>query len=195
MFDHHHFGEGLGHGAYDLTKVDPRILESRIKREDLEEVIQQLYKNSYWIPAFPLDGRSSYGATILALLGVWLLVFVILGATHKVLSASGALVICGTLLFAYVATWGAAYWVNNPIGDTYLTEREREFNTIIDEWNKKNADKEYKLETGRYGAYLCLRFQTPVKKLGAFLMHFKRQHDREKEKDKPKRSPTQDDLL
>lgn len=107
------------------------------------------------------------------------------------LSASSALVSAAALLFAYVASWGATHWVNNPISDTYLHEREREFNRIVDAWNAKHHDKDYKIEVGRYGAYLCLRFQTPIKKLGAFLMHYKRLHEREKENPKNQ----QEDLL
>lgn len=147
----------------------------------MEQVIYELYKNSYWIPAFPLDGRNSYGTTIVAILTVWLLVFFLLGATHRVISASAALVGGGALLLAYVASWGVTLWVNAPISDSYLHEREREFNTIVDAWNAKYHDKDFKLEVGRYGAFLCLRFQTPIKKLGAFLMHYKRIQEREKE--------------
>lgn len=196
VFDHRH-GEGLAHGAYDITKLDERILEGRITRDEVEALIKELYDCTHWIPAFPLDGRNSYGFMITAILAVWLLVFVILGFTHKVIGASGFLVICGSLLFAYVASWAAAYWVNNPIGDEYLTEREREFNRIVDLWNTKHQARDFKIEVGRYGAYLSLRFQSPVKKLGAFLMHFKRQHDKEKEQKKTKRGETgkDDDLF
>lgn len=190
MFDHRH-GDGLGHGAYDLTKLDESLIEKRIEKAEVEAVIQDLYKSEYWIPAFPLDGRNSYGATIIAILAVWLLVFVLLGATHRVLTASSALVAGGALLLAYLASWAAQYWTNGPISDSYLHEREKAFNQVVDAWNKAKKNHDCSLEVGRYGAYICLRFQAPVKKLGAFLMHIKRQHDREKEKPKT----ANDDLL
>lgn len=180
MFDHK-YGEPLGHGAYDLTKLDESLLENRIAKGAVEEVVYELYKNSHWIPAFPLDGRSSYGTIIVSILAIWLLVFMVLGATHRVIDSNGALITLGCLLLAYVVSWGLTHWVNSPISDSYLHEREREFNRVIDAWNSKHHDKDYKIEVGRYGAFLCLRFQTPIKKLGAFLMHYKRQQEREKE--------------
>ena len=159
----------------------------------MEEVIHQLAKSDHWIPAFPLDGRNSYGTFILSILGVWLFVFIILGATHRVMSASSFMVLLGVLILAYVSTWALSHWVNNPMGDGYLTDREKAFSAIIDAWNAKKTDKDLKMEVGRYGAYLTLRFITPVKKLGAFIMHFKRLSDKEKAQDKAKRKNTQEE--
>lgn len=199
MFSHQ-FGECLAQGSYDLTTLDERIIENRIPKEVIEGVIQDFHKTDHWIPAFPLDGRSSYGTFIVSILAIWLIVMMLLGATHKVLTASGALVCGGALLLAYVCSWGISYWVNSPISDTYLTEREREFNKIVDEFNKKNDAKDYKLEVGRYGAYVILRFNTPIKALGNFLMHSKRLQERDKEREKLKDQKTntlqkEEDLL
>ena len=81
--------------------------------------------------------------------------------------------------------------VNVPLSDNYLNERERNFNKVIDEFNERNAEKGLRIEAGRYGAYIALKFQTPIKKLGVFLMHTKKQQ----EKEKPRLTQKDDELL
>lgn len=184
----------LGHGAYDLTVLDEKVFDKQVSSEEIEKVIYELNKSEYWIPAFPNDGRASNGCLIIGVLLFWVAVFLILGGIHQVTSISSNVVTVCVLLLAYIAAKGAYYWAHNPIGDEYLMKREKAFIDIAERFNSENAEKSFKIEVGRYGAYIALRFSAPVKKLGAMLMHYQRTYKHQKEEDISKKHH-KDDLL
>lgn len=173
----------LGHGAYDLTVLDEKLFGKQVSSEEIEKVIFELNKSEYWIPAFPNDGRASNGCLIMGVLLFWVSVFLILGGIHQVMGTSSILVTACVLLLAYIAAKGAYYWAQNPIGDEYLMKREKAFIDIAERFNSENAAKSFKIEVGQYGAYIALRFSTPVKQLGSMLMNYQRTYKHQKEED------------
>lgn len=184
----------LGHGAYDLSVLDEKLFDNKVKRENIETVIYEMQKSEYWIPAFPNDGRTSNGIFIVGVLLIWLAVFLILGLTHQVISLTSSLVTACVLVLAYVAAKGAYYWAHNPIGDEYLMKREKAFIDVAEKFNAEHPENEFKIEIGRYAAHIALRFSVPVKKLGSLLMQYQRVYKKKKDEEKAKIEQG-DDLL
>lgn len=187
-------GNPLGHGAYDMTVLDDKVLEGRVTRDEIEKVVYEMNKSAYWIPAFPNDGRAGHGMIIMLVLLIWVSVMSLLGATHKVIGLDAILYVAGALLLGYIIGIGGYYWANNSIGDTYLHQREKAFIDIAEAFNKDVKDKSCKIEIGRYGAYITLRFSSPIKQLGALLMEYQRVYKNQKQKDQEKQAHGADTL-
>lgn len=187
-------GSCLGHGGYDLSMLDDKVLEGQVTREEIEKVVYEMQKSEFWIPAFPNDGKAASGWIIVMVLGLWVSVFLLLGGIHQVLGLSAFLVTAGALLLAYVISVGAYYWAHNDIGDQYLTKREKSLIDVAEKFNAENSSRGFKIEIGRYGAYIALRFGTPIKQLGAMLMQYQRIYKKSKEADNIKKQQDADIL-
>lgn len=173
----------LGHGAYDLSMIAEKVLEGHVDIEDVEKLVYEMQKSEYWIPAFPNDGKMPSGLVILVILGLWLALFLVLGGIHLVIGLSSILLTAGALLLAYVWSWASYYWIHSAIGDEYLIKREKAFIGLAERYNSANLEKNFKVEVGRYGAYIALRFNAPIKKLGALLMLYQRVYSNQQQKD------------
>lgn len=167
-------------------------MDGKVTREEIEKLIYELNKSEYWIPAFPNDGRTSHSWIIVTVLCIWLFLFLFLGGTHQVTGLAAFLVTAGALLLAYLLAVGAYYWAHNPISDIYLNKRERAFIDVVEKFNTANSDRDFKVEVGRYGAYIALRFNAPIKQLGAMLMNYHRVYKQQQSKAEAKKQEDND---
>lgn len=172
--------------------LDEDVLEGKAFKDEVEKVIYEMQNTHYWIPAFPNDGRTSYGWVIVVALSLWLGVFLFLGGAHHVTGLSAIIYTAGACLLAYLIGFGAYYWAHNPIGDKYLIKREKTLIDVAEAFNIAKLDREFKLEVGRYGAYIALRFSTPIKQLGALLLQYHRVYKKHKENDNQKQTQEAD---
>lgn len=184
----------LAHGAYDLSALDERILDGRIQRKEIEKVVYEMQKSEYWIPCFTSDGRAGHGYVIAVVMALWIVSMLALGGFHNVIGLTCLLVSSAFTLLACFAAWGISVWVSEPLRDTYLNQREKNFTNVVEQFNNQKQGQGVKLEVGRYAAYLILRFSLPIRDLGVVMMHYARLRTQKKEEE-VRRSQFDEEIL
>ena len=150
----------------------------------IEKFFYQLQKSEFWIPCFTSDGRENHGAIIAMILCVWLLAILLLGGFHRVIGVTDAIIAVSVTLLAYVMSIGISYWANDPLGVGYLKLRQNSFQEAARNFNSEHQGKGVQMEIGRYGAYIGLRFDSPIRDLGVMISQYKKLYNERKEKEK-----------
>lgn len=146
------------------------LVDNKVTITELNELFTSMYDSTHWIPTYPDEFREHWGTTISIAVFVFVALMLFIGGIQKVCTLTSLFFSVGTMIVVFILGKLIGGYIMSSKGQTYLIERERIFTQLCDDWNEKHKSTGVHAETGKYGAYIIIQFNTPLKTMGKFLM-------------------------